>query len=189
MTSLKQTLTARLPAIQQIWPVFSIIIFIDYTWVLYRFFFQVPSWLYYMKAGNLLVLFAYALSFSLIESFLVLLLVLLLCMIFPARYFKEKFIPQGSFQVLIITVLAYALRQRIEEFSKMEAWILIAIPVVAFLILTLSVIILSKIFERFWRIPKWVSSLAERMTIFLYLYPPLGVLGLLVVVVRNIFMR
>lgn len=172
---------------QQVWPVFSIIVLIDYSWMFYRFFFQLPSWLYYMKAGNIVVLLSYTLSFALIESLMVLGLLFFLCLIFPARYFKDRFIPQGSIQVFVITMLAIIIRQRIDEFSKMEAWILIAIPVLVVLILSFSIVIISKMLERFSLITKWVTSLAERTTVFLYLYPPLGVLSFVLVIVRNIY--
>ena len=105
------------------------------------------------EASNLITLLAYTLSFSLLESLVVLGLVLVLCLVFPARYFKEKFIPQGSIQVVIVALLAYALRQRIEEFSKMEAWILIAIPVGVALVLVVSVLVFSWLFERFTILP------------------------------------
>lgn len=187
MTAIKRFVSELLPPKNQIWPVFAIIVFIDFSWVLYRFFFQVPSWLYYMRASNLLILLVYTLSFALIESLLVLGLVLILCMIMPGRFFRDNFIPQGSILVFVITLIAFVLRQRIEEFSKMESWILIAIPLVVILVLVSTIVITSLFLNRFSLVKKWISTLAVQMTIFLYVYPPLGIVSLLVVVVRNIF--
>ena len=155
--------------------------------MLYRCFYELPGWLYYMSITNILILLAYMLSFSLVESFMILGFIVLLCMIFPTRYFKSVFIAQGSMQVFIITALAYSLRGRVEYFAAMERWIFAALFLVLIGFLVLMLIILSKIFSRFPVVEKWVSSLADRFTIFLYLYVPLGVLSALVIVVRNIF--
>ncbi|MEW5871496.1 MAG: hypothetical protein AB1894_19640 [Chloroflexota bacterium] len=187
MTTLTQNIKARLPSLQQIWPVFSIILFVIFSWMLYRFSYELPGWLYYMRVTNILILLAYMLSFSLVESLLILGFILLLSMIFPARYFKSVFVAQGSIQVFIITALAYALRRRVEYFAAMEGWIFAGLCLGLIVILVLNMIILSKIFSRFPVVEKWVSSLADRFTIFLYLYTPLGVLSALVIVVRNIF--
>lgn len=191
MTTLKLKLSSRLPSTQQIWPVFSTIVFIIFTWMLYNFFFQIPSWLFYMKAAEILILLAYVMSYSLIESLLVLAFVLLLCMIFPASYFKNQFDALGSIQVFIISAIFYILRQRMGTFSKLEVEnqinVLVATLLSILVGLVLSVIIVSKIFERFPVLSRWTSSLANRMIIFSYIYVPLGLLGLLVVIIRNIF--
>ena len=191
MTDLKHKLTARLPGKQHILPVFSVIVFIIFTWMLYNFFFQIPSWLFYMKAVEILILLAYVMSYSLIESLLVLGSILLLCMIFPSKYFKDNFIPQGTVLVILISMIAYFLRLRMESISKLEienqitAWLIITTAIL--LGMALLVIILTKLFDRFPGLTRGIASLANRMIVFSYIYVPLGLVGLLVVIIRNIF--
>lgn len=138
-----------------------------------------------MDARKLLVMFAYVVSFSLAESLLLLGFVLFLCLVFPNRMFKKHFIAQGTVQVLVISIITYFIRQRI-DLRRFEIWKLLAIPLVALAVILLSVVVFAWIFKRFHKAPRLVESLADRMTIFAYLYLPLGVAGLAVVVLRNI---
>jgi len=186
MSSIPNRIKARLPKAGQIWPVFSIILFIVFSWMLYRYFFQLPSWLYYMSTQNIFVLLAYTLSFSFVESLSVLLYVLFICFIFPGKFFKEIFIPQGSLQVIIITGLTYFLRLRLEDLAEMDLRMLVAIGIGLIIIQALSVVVIYMFLKRLPVTARWISSFAERMTIFYYLYAPLGVLCTLIVIVRNI---
>jgi len=139
-----------------------------------------------MDARKLLVMFTYVVSFSLAESLFLMAFVVFLCLVFPGRVFKQHFIAQGTVQVLIISIITYFIRQRIELFQKFEIWKLLAIPLVALAVILLSVVVFAVIFNRFIKVPQLIESLADRMTIFAYLYLPLGVLGLAVVILRNI---
>jgi len=176
----------KIPTRQETLPVFSTILFIVFSWMFFQFFIQVPSWIFYMDARKLLVMFTYVVSFSLAESLVLMGFVIFLCLVFPRRMFKEQFIAQGTVQVLIISIITYFIRQRIELFQKFEIWKLLTIPVVALAVILLSVLVFALIFSRFEKVPRLIESLADRMTIFAYLYLPLGVLGLVVVVLRNI---
>jgi hypothetical protein len=51
----------------------------------------------------------------------------------------------------------------------------------------LLVPIFSFMFKRFNMLSRLALAAAERMTIFAYLYVPLGLIGLLVVVARNLW--
>jgi len=187
VTTLRQNLTARLPTMQQIWPVFSIVLFITNSWLLYRFFYQIPSWLYYLRFTNIIILLAYTLAFALIESIIVIGFVILICMFFPSRIFKAKFVTQGSVQVFIISLLTYVLRQSVEDLATMDEWSIAAICLAVILLLVVMAAIIFLIYKRFPVLEKWISLIADRLTIFGNLYATLGVLGMLIVVVRNIF--
>ncbi len=183
----KHTLLNKLPNRRQLFPVFSLIVFIVYSWMFYRFFYQVPSWLYYMNAGNVLIVLAYILSYSLFESLVILACILVPCMIFPASFFKDKFVAQGSAQVLLISVISYQLRKNIQLFPKLDQWILLLIPVALLLVVIVSIVVFSLIMDRFQILPRLLNALAERITVFAYLYVPLGVIGTVVVLLRNLF--
>ena len=176
----------KLPTRNEALPVFSTILFIVFSWMFFQFFIQVPSWIFYMDAQKLLVMFTYVVSFSLAESLILMGFVVFLDLVFPRRMFKEQFIAQGTVQVLIISIITYFIRQRIELFEKLEIVKLLTIPVVALAVILLSVLLSAMIFKRFEKAPRLIESLADRMTIFAYLYLPLGVASLAVVVLRNI---
>jgi hypothetical protein len=163
------------------------IVFIVFTWMLYRFFYQVPSWLGYLSLWGVLVIAAYALSFSLFESLTFMGFLLLLSLIFPARFFKDKFVAQGCTVTLAASAGAVLLQRKINVLSRLEVWH-IQVSALAFLILvTLLIFISSLLFERFRFLPRLIHAIADRMTLFAYLYVPLGLVGLVVVILRNLF--
>jgi hypothetical protein len=183
---LKQKISDRLPSRGQSLPIFSLIVFIVFTWTLYNLLYQIPSWLFYMNIWNLLAVTAYVLSFALIESTLIMALVLLSCMLFPARYFKNKFTAQGSLQVLLLSAMAFALRENIQSFPKLDQWVMLVIPVAVLSVLAISVIVFSWIFDRFQILVRLLTAVTDRMVIFTYLYIPAGLVSLVVVLMRNI---
>src|SRR4030067_896911 len=80
----------KLPTRPEALPVFSTILFIVFSWMFFQFFIQVPSWIFYMDARKLLVMFTSAVSFSLAESLILMGFVVFLCLVFPRRMFKEQ---------------------------------------------------------------------------------------------------
>ena len=179
-------LKQKLPAFEQVLPVFSTILFIVFSWMFWQFFIQVPSWLFYMDAVKLLIMFAYVVSFSLIECLMLMGFIIVLCVVFPIGHFKEKFIAQGTIQVFLISLITYVIRQKIELFQKFEIWKLAIIPLAALAIILVSTLIFSKVFNRFSLARRFFDKLADRMMIFTYLYLPLGVAGLVIIVIRNL---
>jgi hypothetical protein len=180
-------LKSRIPTRQEILPVFSIILFIDFSWMLYRMFWQVPSWLYYLSIPNILVIAAYALSFALFESSLVLGLMIFFSLIFPIRHFRDKFILQGSALAMVIGIGAWLVQRKIGLLEDVELQNLIIYPIGFLIILIVLVFVFSYIFDRFKYISQFITYIADRMTVFAYIYIPLGLLGLAVVLLRNIF--
>jgi hypothetical protein len=179
-------ITQKLPTRAQAIPVFSTILFIVFSWMFFQFFIQVPSWLFYMNATKLLVMFSYVVSFSLLESLVLMGVIIFLCLVFPARHFKDKFIPQGTAQVILISLITYFVRQKIELFEKFEVWQLLTVPLIYVSNIVLSIFIFSLLFDRFSSARRLFNLVADRMTIFAYLYLPIGLAGLVVVLIRNI---
>ena len=89
MDQMRSRLRARLPSQNQVFLVFSVIVFVVFSWTLIREFFQVPSWLKYMVLGDILVITAYILAFALFESLLVLGFLLMLSGVFPVKIFRD----------------------------------------------------------------------------------------------------
>lgn len=187
MSNLTQKAASRLPDRSEITPVFSAVVFIFFSWSLYRMFWQVPSWLYYLKVWDVLILAAYVVSFALFESLVVMGFMLFLAFILPARYLKERFIVQGSLLVFLIGAGAVALQRKIGVIYKQEIWQILAYPALALIALIGLIIAAAFIFNRFPHLARLAAGLADRMTIFAYIYVPMGLLGLAVVIWRNIF--
>jgi len=167
--------------------VFSVIVFIVFSWTLYRVFWWVPSWLEYLSIWNILIIVAYVLAFALFESLAVMGLIVILGLLFPKHTFKDQFIVQGSAISAALGVIAFLVQRKVSLIYKLELWQTLAYPTLIFLGTAILVLMLSVIFKRFNLLTRLVLAVAERMTIFVYLYVPLGLIGMLVVVARNLW--
>jgi len=186
LATFKEHLESKLPSRQEVLPVFSLIVFIVFTWALYRMFFQVPSLLFYMRVWDVLIISAYVLAFALFESAVVLGLLLIFSLVFPAKYFKDNFVAQGSTVVLMISIGAVALQRKMKIMYKLDGWELILYPFVILAAIVFVIFAAYYIYDRFKILPRIINTVAERMIVFVLLYVPLSILGLLVVFARNI---
>ena len=173
----------RFPSLQQILAVYGLISLIIYCWTLIWFFWKLPSWEYFMNIGEIATVFAYAMATNFLECLTVLLMPLFLCAVLPAKWFKDFFLSRGS--SLVILGLAYMMYISSHIASNDDSYptnVVRLIPVIGLLILILTFLggrigLLRKLFE----------GLADRATIFSYIFLPVGFISLLVVIGRNIF--
>ena len=149
-------------------------------------FFQVPSLLFYMRVWDVLIIISYVLMFALIESVIVLGLLLAFSLVFPAKYFKDNFVAQGSTVVLMISMGAFALQRKMKIMYRLDGWELILYPFVILAAIVFVIFATSYIYDRVKILPRIINTVAERMIVFVILYVPLSILGLLVVFVRNL---
>ena len=177
---------SRSPSRQEIFPVFSIILFITFTWSLYVMFWTLPSWLGDMNIWRILELSAYILSFTLIESLILLFGMLLLTLLLPSGLFKNWFVPTGSVLVIVFGIGAYLAQPHLGELRAVRNLYLLGMPLLFIVTVLLLVSLLSKLFEHFQKAAGLVSAFADRMTVFSYLYLPLGLLSLVITVLNLI---
>jgi hypothetical protein len=178
---------AKLPSRQEALVVFSVIVFIVFSWTLYRVFWWVPSWLEYLSVWNILIIVAYVLAFALFESLTMMGLIVILGLLFPKQTFKDQFIVQGSAISATLGVIAFLVQRKVSLIYKLELWQTLAYPTLILIGAVILVPMLSFIFKRFNLLSRLALAAAERMTIFAYLYVPLGLIGVLVVVARNLW--
>lgn len=171
----------RVPPLQEILAVYGVIVLILYGWTLIHFFWQFPSWTYYLKIGEILAILAYSLTIDLLESLLTLSFPLILALILPRSWFGNLFVSRGS--ALTAGFLGYAmyLASRLtggagypDQAVHLAPFVCVAITVLVFL--TGHVVSLRKPLETF----------ANNASIFPYVTIPLSVLSLTIVLVRNI---
>jgi hypothetical protein len=173
----------RLPKKDNIVPVFSSIVFLVFGWSILWFLRDLPMWLLYLSSWDILGLFAYAQAFALLESLFILLLIIILAALLPAKWFRLQFVAQGTTAIFAIAAWTTLFQLIFEELmiywapSQFFLWLGLAL---------VSTIIAGILVRRSRRITRAVEALADRLTVFLYLYLPLGTIGLLVVMARNI---
>lgn len=175
------------PARADLLPVFSTVVFFVYGWALYRFFYHVPSWLYYLQIGEVLILACYVLAYALCESLLVFGGLLLLALLLPKQWLREGFAVKGVSLVALGSLAAFLVQRKIGMMTSWELWQLILYPLLSVLGLLLTTWGLPFVYHRFPLLERFAQGLANRMTVFAYIYPPLSVMAWLVVLGRNLF--
>ena len=187
MATFKESLAARLPSREQILPVFAVTVFIVFSWSLYRMFWYVPSWLGDFKMVEVLTIGAYVLVFALFESAVIFGIIVLFVIFLPSKMFKDTFVPTGCTLITIIGFSAFLLQRKMKIVYRLEMWQLILYPLLVLAAIFILIITLSWFYKRFDILAKITNTIAERMTVFLFIYIPLSVLSFAYLLVRSIF--
>ncbi|MGD9316669.1 MAG: hypothetical protein PVG56_07540 [Anaerolineae bacterium] len=153
-----------------------------FSWSILWFFQKMPGWLPFLPLWEVLSIFAYTQMFALLESLFVLLLLVLLAVILPPRFFRDSFVAQGSILLFIAAfwiILFQSIWFNVVEWAagKLFLWFTLAL---------LTVLISCFLVHRSKRLQRVLNAVADRISVFLYLYVPLGTLGLVVVIARNV---
>jgi len=128
----------------------------------------------------------YVFAVALIESLLLFGFVLFVSLIMPRRIFRDQFIAQGSLVVIACTIWALILKFQSEssgsrDLIEVSAWILIFL-----LSLLLIAVVSSFLMQRYPRGKSMLEAIADRMIIFAWIYVPVGLVSLAIVLVRNL---
>jgi hypothetical protein len=173
----------KIPPLQQVASVYGVIVLMIYGWTMDSFIWQLPSWLHFLRADEILAIFAYSMITNFIESLLILSIPLLITLLLPRSWFYDRFVAQAT--AMVASGLAYTMYVA-SLLSYEEAFpikiLLKNTPLAAIGILLLTILVG---FVKYLRKP--VEVLADRTIIFLYLSLPLSILSLIFVALRNIF--
>jgi hypothetical protein len=163
--------------------VFATVVFLVCGWAMIWFFQKMPGWQPYLNAWDIMSILAYALAFALLESLIALGLLVALAAVLPVQALRAQFAACGS-TIVVATTFWTVMFQLIFE-AVIRDWRgveFVLWPGLAFV----SIITSALLVHRSRRAQRMVVALADRFTVFLYLYVPLGVAGALVVVARNL---
>jgi hypothetical protein len=148
-----------------------------HVWALINMFRDVPSWLLYMPSGDVVGSVAYTLTFALVETLIVLMVVLLVGMMVPRRWVVEKYVPLASVLLVELAVMAIVFQYFIIHHLPKRN---LVIGYALLLALTTGIVLR---FPKVGDVLRWVS---ERLVVLSFTYIFFDVLGLLIVVVRNL---
>jgi hypothetical protein len=172
----------KIPKLEEIAPVYAVIVMMIYPWTLTRYFWKLSSWILFASVGDLAVFFAYMVVVNLLESILVLLVPLTLSIILPRRWFYDHFKTRGVALVLFGLGFLIYLNRNMHADSSFPLTLVRWTPVAAIAILTLAFLVDQVGFFR-----KLLEELANRLTVFLYISIPVSAIAVLVVLIRNVF--
>ena len=167
-------------------PVFGIFCFFCFSWSLYRLFWYIPSWMEYLSIWKVLIIICYVLAFALIESLVMALLTTLFLKVFPKKVINNRFVLIASSLSVLVSLAAFLLQRKISLVYRLEIWQILLYALIFLLLLVGGVFLMGLILDRQPKISRFGADLVERMTIFAYIYVPLGLIGLIVVILRNL---
>lgn len=180
----------NLPIRTDIIKVFNIVLFVVFSWSIRGFLFEIPAFLLYLGLPDIAQILFYMLAFALLESILVTGGLVLVSLILPSNWFKSGFAYKGFLIILAATIslILFQGYYKIGFFQNlMRNDYSDFVPILAGLVI--SIVALSILFWLFHikpRLQKYLSALIEQFSVFGYIYLPLGVIGFLVVIIRNI---
>ncbi len=174
-------LLSRLPAFDQILSAYAVVAFMLFAWSLLWFFWNVPSWLHFMNLSVLFATLSYAVAASFLEGLTFLALLLIVAFILPSTWFRDHFAARGA----AVTVSLLGLIMLRDYWIVSEYYLLKPMATFGLVLVILTAILLFLTVKFSW-MAKALSVLADRLTIFLYLFVPLAILSILNVLLRNL---
>jgi len=181
MTGPILSIVKKIPKLEEIAPVYAVIVMLIYPWTLTRFFWKLSSWILFASVGDLAALFAYMVVVNLLESILVLLVPLVMSIILPHKWFYDRFKTRSISLVLFGLGFLVYLNRNLHADSPFPLTLVRSFPIAAVGILMLVFLVDQVGFLR-----RVLDELANRLTIFLYISIPVSLIALLIVLVRNI---
>ncbi|MGC1376810.1 MAG: hypothetical protein WA821_11325 [Anaerolineales bacterium] len=184
MPSKMNSLLQRLPARTSIVSVYAVICFLVYSWTILIAFWKFPSWIYDLTIDEIIGINAYAFTVNLFESVFVLGILLFLCVILPASFLKNDFTVRAT--IILVCLLGSAMLhlyvnrdgESLENFiGTMQIWWASTLVVLAVL-LGMSI--------KVQRLRAVVANIADRLIILLYVFMPLSLMSVVIVILRNV---
>lgn len=172
----------RIPSNKDIFLAFASCAFPIYVWAIANLLREVPALILRLGAWDLVGVIAYTLSFALIESVLVLIMLLLLSVVFPAKFIRDKFVVFSTVIVFIASIwfeLAHIFDLVIWQEGEIKciSSAIILIPCITGIYLAVL---------RSERVIIIIENLVERISVLMFFYLTVTLLFTLIMIIRNL---
>jgi len=134
-----------------------------------------------MNIGEIILVYVYLLAVNFIESLIALCAPLVLSFILPQKWFRDLFVVRGA--SLIIVGLGYAIFLT-EQFQYKDAYPSLYLKLWAVALAVGLIALLVFATGKISAIKKVIEVIADRAMIFLFIYVPLSIISLLIVLYR-----
>ena len=175
----------RLPGRREIFAVLSFVVFVMHSWSVRGFFHEVPSFILYYKLGQILAIFSYMMAFALFESLMVTFGLGTLSLVMPVKWFRDGFVYKSFITVVVGAIAMLWLENTIMSLNNTfpSMGLLLGVAGITFGIWVLLLLA----FHNVKPLQKPILVFSDRIGVLAYLYIPLGILGFVVVLVRNLW--
>jgi len=172
----------RLPSNRDISLLFASCVFPVHVWSIFNVLREVPAWILRLSSWEFIGIIAYTLAFALLESVIILLTLIFLGTILPARFLRDRFVAQSSMLVLLTSGWAIVAHYNDEVIRLwgIKEFLFWSLPYLTSLALAYVLI------HRYERLGKYIRSLAERLTVLSFTFASIDFLGVIVVILRNV---
>ncbi len=190
LSSVLEVIGKRLPVRAEILSILNVVLFVLFGWSIRGFLFEIPAFLLYLGLGDITAILFYMMAFALLESVILTGGLVILSMVLPSNWLKTGFAYKG-FLIILISTIGLILFQGYYKIGFFQYLIKndysVFQPVFAGLIISvLGLNGLFWIFRKRPRLQNYLSKFIEQFGVFGYIYVPLGVIGILLVFVRNV---
>jgi hypothetical protein len=171
----------KFPKLSEIYKAFIACAFPIFLWSYFNLFFEIPGWYIRLSTWDLIGAIAYIQTFTLIESILILLIMILVVPLLQVRIFRYRFSPVSATIIMITTVwfmIAHYFDVIIFTWSLRRF--------IPWLIMYFLSIILYVNMLRYERIERIVSKFIDRISILTMFYVTAGTLSIFIVIIRNL---
>ena len=182
---LKNFIRKRLPERNEFYAVLGITVFVVFGWSVRGFLHEVPSFIHYFRVSQILAIFSYMMGFALLESFLIALTLGLLALVLPTKWFRDGYIYKSFITVILGGVAMLWLENTIMSWNNRFPTIELLLTFVGVTVSLWAALLL--LFHYIKPLQKALLFIADRLGVMAYLYVPIGVIGLIVVLVRNLW--
>lgn len=152
--------------------------FLIFSWELRAFFYNVPAFVLSYSLGEILSIVAYMMAFALVETAAIMAVMLVLAALLPGVLLKNGFSYKAAFLFLALGLSSMGLQFGMTNQPKISYLVYVLVRA---LVGWLVAVLITQ-FMPFVR--KIVLDILDRLTIFSYIYIPIGLLSLVVVAAR-----
>jgi len=174
------------PSMKQIILVYSIRVFLTYSWVIMLFFYDLPRLNLFLAPFELFAVFSYSIVFAFIDSILFSGILLILSIFIYRKYLIEKYVPvMGS--IAIISYLWIGALRIMYQPKLLNNLVWIDDPFLIWIIISLaSTISIGFVAYRSTQLQNILHLFADKVQVFLYIYLPLSIICIFIVGLRNL---
>jgi hypothetical protein len=153
-----------------------------HVWAIINILIIFPAWLLRLSTWELAGVISYPLVDAILESCLFWVMFLVLGLVLPRKWLADKFVPLSSTLAWLLAGWAVYIHlnfERILQWGPMQIF-----PTLFLVILSFGLV--YWVVRRYGRLQGWIKKIAQRLVVLTYFYMVFDLLGLAVVIIRNL---
>jgi len=171
----------RFPKRSDMLAVFGVVVFVSYSWSLLGFLNKLSSFLLHFTLGEISNIFTFMMAFTLVESLAVTSVLVLLAAVLPSSWLRDGFALKGFVIVLIATATSILFQRSLED-DYPSTLLLVAVTLVP----VVGTVAVLAVLRSMPKVRNILANIQDRILIMLFIYVPIGLLSLAVVMYRNL---